>query len=122
MIEDEAMHVTRSRMIRQLQGLDRHDRFRILYPVNAAGEDIYVHAKVSIIDDRLLRVGSSNIDRRSMGFDTECDVALLAETAADRRAVTALRDDLLAEHLGRDPPRSPAASPKPAASSPPFRR
>lgn len=103
MIEDEAMHVTRSRMIRQLQGLDRHDRFRILYPVNAAGEDIYVHAKVSIIDDRLLRVGSSNIDRRSMGFDTECDVALLAETAADRRAVTALRDDLLAEHLGRDP-------------------
>lgn len=103
MIEDEAMHVTRSRMIRQLQALDRHDRFRILYPVNAAGEDIYVHAKVSIIDDRLLRVGSSNIDRRSMGFDTECDVALLAETDADRSAVSALRDDLLAEHLDRDP-------------------
>lgn len=103
MIEDEAMHVTRSRMIRQLQALDRHDRFRILYPVNAAGEDIYVHAKVSIIDDRLLRVGSSNIDRRSMGFDTECDVAMLAEAAADRRAVRALRDGLLAEHLGCDP-------------------
>ncbi|MCV2447607.1 phospholipase D-like domain-containing protein [Paracoccus sp. DMF] len=103
MVEDEAMHVTRSRMIRQLRALDRHDRFRILYPVNAAGEDIYVHAKVSIVDDRLLRVGSGNIDRRSMGFDTECDVALLAKDAADRRAVRALRDGLIAEHLGRDP-------------------
>ncbi|CAM3060380.1 Phosphatidylserine/phosphatidylglycerophosphate/cardiolipin synthase [Paracoccus aminovorans] len=103
MIEDEAMHVTRSRMIRQLRALDRHDRFRILHPVNAAGEDIYVHAKVSIIDDRLLRVGSGNIDRRSMGFDTECDVALLAEDRRDRDAVRALRDGLLAEHLGRDP-------------------
>lgn len=102
MIEDEAMHVTRSRMIRQLRALDRDDRLRVFYPVNAAGEDIYVHAKVSIIDDRLLRVGSSNIDRRSMGFDTECDVALLAEDRRDRRAVRALRDGLLAKHLGCD--------------------
>lgn len=102
-IEDEAMHVTRSRFIRALAGQDRFDRFRILYPVNAAGEDIYVHAKVSIIDDAFLRVGSSNIDRRSMGFDTECDVAVLGESEADRQTIRDMRDDLLAEHLGHDP-------------------
>ncbi|MBA4490828.1 phospholipase D-like domain-containing protein [Paracoccus sp. S1E-3] len=102
-IEDEAMHVTRSRFIRDLAAQDRFDRFRILYPVNDDEQDIYVHAKVSIIDDAFLRVGSSNIDRRSMGFDTECDVALVGENATDRQTMRDLRDSLLAEHLGRDP-------------------
>ena len=77
-LEDQAMHVTRSRMIRQLQARDPHRRFRILYPVTESGQPIYVHAKIMIVDDVLLRIGSSNIDRRSMGFDTECDVAITA--------------------------------------------
>ena len=47
-----------------------------------------------------LRIGSSNIDRRSMGFDTESDVALIAEKDTDRRRIIAIRNDLLAEHLG----------------------
>ena len=99
-IEDKAMHVIRGRMMRRLQAADPHGRFRIFYPVNSAGEPIYIHAKVTIIDDRLLRVGSANLDRRSMGFDTESDVAILVENAEDRRRVRAIRDDLLAEHLG----------------------
>ncbi|WBU56512.1 phospholipase D-like domain-containing protein [Paracoccus sediminicola] len=103
MVEDAAMHVTRSRMIRDLEEADIYDRFRILYPRNADEEPIYVHAKVSIIDDRFLRVGSSNIDRRSMGFDTECDVALLADDERDRDKVRATRDNLIAEHLGCQP-------------------
>lgn len=100
MIEDKAMHVTRSRMLRALacEGLDR---FRLLYPVNDAEEPIYVHAKVAIVDETMLRVGSSNIDRRSMGFDTECDVAIIGDTEADRDKVRQIRDDLVAEHLGR---------------------
>lgn len=102
-IEDQAMHVTRSRMVRALRAQDPHGRFCILYPVNAAGEPIYVHAKISIIDDRLLRVGSSNIDRRSMAFDTECDVALAADSDATRQAIAGLRHRLLAEHLDSDP-------------------
>lgn len=99
-VEDKAMHVTRGRMMRQLQASDPHDRFRILYPVNASGEAIYVHAKVTIIDDRMLRVGSANLDRRSMGFDTECDVAILVQEPADRKRIRAIRNDLVAEHLG----------------------
>lgn len=99
-LEDQAMHVTRSRMMRQLQAHDPHGRFRILYPVTDSGQPIYVHAKIMIVDDVLLRIGSSNIDRRSMGFDTECDVAIAAPDDAARRLIGAVRISLLAEHLG----------------------
>lgn len=103
MIEDQAMHLTRSRMVRDLRAHDYHGRFRIFYPVNAAGEPIYVHAKISVIDDRILRVGSSNIDRRSMGFDTECDVALAGSTRQARARIAQTRNRLLAEHLNTTP-------------------
>ncbi len=99
-LEDQAMHVTRSRMIRQLQARDPHRRFRILYPVTESGQPIYVHAKIMIVDDVLLRIGSSNIDRRSMGFDTECDVAITATDDGTRRLIGHIRTTLLAEHLG----------------------
>ncbi|MCZ0964515.1 phospholipase D-like domain-containing protein [Paracoccus benzoatiresistens] len=99
-VEDQAMHVTRSRMVRYLRRHDPHRRFRILYPVTDSGHPIYVHAKIMIVDDMLLRVGSSNIDRRSMGFDTECDVAIQAQDDATRSLIRDFRDNLLAEHLG----------------------
>ena len=101
-VEDQAMHVTRSRAIRYLQGIDRHDRFRILHPVTESGRPIYVHAKLMVVDDRFLRVGSSNIDRRSMGFDTECDIAVIGRDRAERDRIREFRDGLIAEHLGLD--------------------
>ena len=94
------MHVTRSTMMLALQARDRFRRFRMVSPVNAAGEAIYVHAKLLIVDDVHLRVGSSNIDRRSMGFDTEADVALIAREPSDRARIRGIRSALLAEHLG----------------------
>jgi phospholipase D1/2 len=107
-LEEEAMGSARSTALRRMYAADRHDRFRIYHPVNEAGEPIYVHAKVLAIDDRLLRVGSSNINNRSMGFDTECDLAIEAvpgqpDEGRVRAAVTAVRDGLLAEHLGVTP-------------------
>ncbi|MDO5704894.1 MAG: phospholipase D-like domain-containing protein [Paracoccus sp. (in: a-proteobacteria)] len=102
LVEDRAMHVARSRLMRDLSAQDPHGRLRILFPVNRDGVPIYVHAKICIIDDFLLRVGSSNLDRRSMAFDTEADVALLARDAQDRARIAALRDRLLAEHLDSD--------------------
>jgi phospholipase D1/2 len=58
-----------------------------------------------VIDDRLLRIGSSNLNNRSLGFDSECDLALEATSenrdhAAVASEITYARDDLLAEHLG----------------------
>jgi phosphatidylserine/phosphatidylglycerophosphate/cardiolipin synthase-like enzyme len=55
------------------------------------------------VDDLHLRVGSSNFNNRSMRMDTECDVILTARDAAERDRITALRNDLVAEHLGVSP-------------------
>ena len=104
-LEDEAMHSVRSLMIERLKRAARRGGggLAIYHPVNAAGSPIYVHAKVFVIDDRLLRIGSSNIDNRSMGFDTECDVAFEARTEAERERVRTFTLSLLAEHLDRTP-------------------
>lgn len=98
-LEDDAMHVLRARMIEHLQAIDHQDRFRIYYPVTTAREPIYIHAKIMIVDTRLLRLGSSNLNDRSMGFDTECDVA----TEGPPDVISAFRTQLLAEHLGVAP-------------------
>ena len=82
---------------------DGRSRFAIYYPVNASGGPIYVHAKVVIVDDRLVRVGSSNVNNRSMGFDTECDVAFESTDAAGRDVARGFRSALLAEHLEVEP-------------------
>jgi phospholipase D1/2 len=100
-LEDEAMHSIRSRMIERLRNAAERGggRFAIFHPANADGVPIYVHAKVIAVDDRLLKIGSSNIDNRSMGFDTECDVAVEAASEAERALIRNFTLSLLAEHL-----------------------
>ena len=96
----------RDRLIRHLRQADRHNRLRVYYavvPGKDAACEVLVHAKVVVIDDRILRIGSSNLNNRSMGLDTECDLAIEATTEAQRRAITRVRDTLLAEHLGVAP-------------------
>ena len=61
---------------------------------------IYVHAKILIADDRILRIGSSNVNNRSMRLDTECDLSIDAATGAQCERITVIRNELLAEHLG----------------------
>ncbi len=63
---------------------------------------IRVHAKVLIVDDGFLRIGSANLNNRSMGYDTECDVAIEAENAGQRTAIASVRNRLIAEHWGSD--------------------
>ena len=74
-------------------------------PVTNRGKAIIVHAKLAVIDDTLLRVGSANINNRSTGFDTECDVAVEADAGpagdAARATIRRLRTDLLAHWLGK---------------------
>ena len=52
-----------------------------------------------VVDDRFLKIGSSNIDNRSMGFDTESDVAIEASSDAERALIRNFTLSLLAEHL-----------------------
>jgi len=102
-LEETAMGSARAHLLAHLREADRGGRFRIYTPRAERGRPIYVHAKVLVVDDRLLRVGSSNVNNRSMGFDTECDLAI--EAPPGREDVTSgildLRDGLVAEHLGR---------------------
>ncbi|MGH7859252.1 MAG: VTT domain-containing protein, partial [Candidatus Binatia bacterium] len=97
------MGVLRWRLLRKLREADRHGRCRIYYPVvPQIGEDfLKMHSKVLIVDDCFVRVGSSNLNNRSMGLDTECDLSL--ESAGDpavEEAIRGFRNDLLGEHLG----------------------
>jgi phospholipase D1/2 len=106
-LESTLMGAARNICLQRIVDADRHHRFHIYHPVNEAGEPIYVHAKILIIDDAILRIGSSNLNNRSMGFDTECDLVVEARRSPDpdaaARAIARLRGDLLAEHLGTAP-------------------
>jgi phosphatidylserine/phosphatidylglycerophosphate/cardiolipin synthase-like enzyme len=55
---------------------------------------VYVHAKVAVIDDRWLTVGSANLNEHSMFNDTEVNL-----TVDDAALATATRRQLWAEHL-----------------------
>jgi len=101
-LEQMAMDAARVQLARAIAKVDREKRFRIYVPVTKRQEDIYVHAKVAIVDDRFLRVGSSNLNNRSLGLDSECDVVIDAALEANRDtppAIAAIRTRLLAEHL-----------------------
>lgn len=94
--EDDAMHALRDRLLDRLKAADTYDRFRIYYPVTTADDPIYVHSKVMIIDTNILHLGSANLNDRSLGFDTECNLSV--------RNVSPLIPNFLArlvsEHLG----------------------
>jgi uncharacterized membrane protein YdjX (TVP38/TMEM64 family) len=102
-LEQRTMMVLRARHLRWLRTADRFGRLRVCYPaVPKLGDGcINVHSKVLVIDDTLVRIGSSNLSNRSMGLDTECDLAI--EAAGDARlrgTIARFRDRLLGEHLG----------------------
>ncbi|OBF54741.1 phospholipase [Mycobacterium sp. 852002-50816_SCH5313054-b] len=104
-LERETMDGARHRLIQELWAADAHRRLGVYWPETDGGAPIYVHSKVLIVDDRLLRVGSSNFNNRSLGFDSECDLAIEADPNAEahepiRRAITSVRAQLVAEHLG----------------------
>ncbi|MFC9967481.1 phospholipase D-like domain-containing protein [Nocardia ignorata] len=107
-LEQLAMDGARRRLLHLLWKADTEQRLGVYYPVTADGAPIYVHAKVLVVDDRLLRVGSSNLNNRSMGFDTECDLAVeVTPTTPDgevlRETILGIRRRLLCEHLDTDP-------------------
>ena len=101
------MDKTRSALLRRLQAADRDRRFHAYCPETQEGKTIIVHCKVSIIDDVMLRVGSTNLNNRSAGFDTECDVAIEAPEGpageAVKAAIRRYRSETIAHFLGQTP-------------------
>lgn len=103
-LEQTAMDGARVRLLHAVAERDPQRRLRVFVPYTGA-KPIYVHAKLMIVDDAILRIGSANMNNRSMGLDTEADVFIDARRPANdrpavRAAITALRHRLLAEHCG----------------------
>lgn len=94
------MDTARAEVLFRLEAADEHNRFFAFAPRSAGGQRIIVHAKVAIFDDKILRVGSTNLNNRSMGLDTECDVAMLPPSDAGRAAIIAFRHRSIAHFIG----------------------
>jgi phosphatidylserine/phosphatidylglycerophosphate/cardiolipin synthase-like enzyme/uncharacterized membrane protein YdjX (TVP38/TMEM64 family) len=101
-LEQNTMDVLRWRLLSRLREADHHGRLYICYPQHTALGDEYIslHSKLLIADDRLMTLGSANLSNRSMGFDTECNLVVEAHNDETRRMILAVRNRLLAEHLG----------------------
>jgi len=97
------MDKTRALFMRRLREADVFGRFQAYCPETTGGEVIIVHAKTSVFDDDLVRVGSANMNNRSGGFDTELELAIEARTDGHRQAIRAFRNTLVGHYLGRTP-------------------
>jgi cardiolipin synthase A/B len=81
--------------------LGTYERFTLV-GIASLGEqgrrrDIYVHAKVMLVDDEWATIGSCNLHSNSLSGHTEMNAAIW-----DTAVVRPLRCALLAEHLGQD--------------------
>jgi phosphatidylserine/phosphatidylglycerophosphate/cardiolipin synthase-like enzyme len=72
---------------------------------DGASDRVYVHAKVGIVDDRWLTVGSANLNEHSLFNDTEMNVVSHAPALARQTRLRLWEEHLArpAETLGGDP-------------------
>lgn len=103
-LETKSMGGGRKMFRAQLEEAGVTDRVTLVAPETRAADgttaSVMVHSKLMIVDDRFLTVGSANLNRRSMRFDTEANLALIGDTEERCRTIAGLRHRLLGEHLG----------------------
>lgn len=103
-LETKSMGGGRQMFRAQLEEAGVTDRVTLVAPETRAADgttaSVMVHSKLMIVDDRFLTVGSANLNRRSMRFDTEANLALIGDTEERCRTIAGLRHRLLGEHLG----------------------
>jgi phospholipase D1/2 len=105
-LEENSMGLLRTGLLKRLRQADVHGHLGVYYPVVPDDEEVSVnvHSKIMVIDDRMARVGSSNLSNRSMGLDTECDLTVESEGDPQKEGrIAEFRNLLLAEHLGVSP-------------------
>jgi phosphatidylserine/phosphatidylglycerophosphate/cardiolipin synthase-like enzyme/uncharacterized membrane protein YdjX (TVP38/TMEM64 family) len=105
-LEKETMGALREHLLQRLKAVDAQQKLKVCYPDRADLDAaiISVHSKVLIVDDALMTIGSANLSNRSMGFDTECNLALSTDGQPHAAAaIVDLRNRLLAEHMGTEP-------------------
>jgi phosphatidylserine/phosphatidylglycerophosphate/cardiolipin synthase-like enzyme len=107
----------RQSAIEQLHNAERHGKSVFVFhleqsqvdPRTNRREQIYVHSKTMIIDDRYMVIGSANLNRRSISTDTEIGIAVVDTNAVASEInnqpesvselVRAYRKALWSEHL-----------------------
>ncbi len=91
---------TRGMLGRLVAADDGGKRFLATTIMSRSGErsgPLYVHAKIGLVDDEWLAIGSANLNEHSLFNDTEVDVV-----TCDAALARATRLRLWAEHLERD--------------------
>lgn len=82
-----------------LRDADRHNRLLVgtVGPERTDGVSVYVHAKVAVVDDRWITVGSANLNEHSLFNDTEMNIV-----SDSRSLARSVRERLWSEHLAED--------------------
>jgi phosphatidylserine/phosphatidylglycerophosphate/cardiolipin synthase-like enzyme len=96
------MDSARTSAINRLREIDVHGRFSAFSARTPKGAAIIVHSKVAIMDDRMLRLGSANLNNRSIGLDTECDIAFEGTDETSRAAVRAFLGRLIGHFIDQE--------------------
>lgn len=93
------------RAFKKLRKFDLYDRLRIRYPRVQPGEQhsLYVHSKLLLVDDKKMKIGSTNLNNRSMSLDRECDLVLEAQDEKTALGIKNFRHRLLGEHFNLSP-------------------
>jgi phospholipase D1/2 len=102
-LEVKTMGMLQDLALKRISENDPHGRLRIFYPYdrNRARHNLAmtVHSKIMIIDDRFFSIGSANLNNRSMGYDSECQLTIDAtEDPFNRKAIERARAYVLAHH------------------------
>jgi len=111
-LQSVSMDPPRDALLDRLRAADTGGRLGVYWPTLRGGAtenpfetSVYIHAKTMVVDDRLLRIGSANLNNRSMGLDTELDVFVEVPESDDeaRAAIAGYRQRLLAYLLAVPP-------------------
>jgi len=74
-----------------------------LYQAGRGGGHVYVHAKVGIVDDRWLTIGSANLNEHSLFNDSEVNVVVRDEGLARRARLRLWSEHLESDDVDGDP-------------------
>lgn len=100
LLEQLVMEPLQSHTLDELADNDVHGKLAVYSPFadDNAEVPIKVHSKLLIVDDAFITVGSANLNERSLGLDSECNLAVTPVNIDG--ILRRFRQRLIAHHLG----------------------
>jgi phospholipase D1/2 len=99
-LEERTMGAIRNKLLSSLYESDIHHRLAVYTP-HVRGNKYTLHSKIMIIDNTYAVIGSANLNNRSMGLDSECNITLsAADNKLTQTSINNFMNELLSEHLG----------------------